>query len=146
MGRLNELPQEEGASLGIGITLLLLAAVFAPWCRAGKNQSAGTRRWKVSSVGLAAWVAGLFFMLKMGSEADAEIDASLLSAGHDSSSDVAGTGPSGAPRRLADSGGAGFPECCALPHVDAVTPALAGPDRIRMAVPSVIPKVRSRGG
>jgi hypothetical protein len=69
LGRLNELPQEEGASLGMGITLLLLTAGFAPWCRAGKNQSAETRRWKISSVGLAAWVAGLFFMLKMGSEA-----------------------------------------------------------------------------
>jgi hypothetical protein len=71
---LNELPQEEGASLGIGITMLLLAAVVAPWCRTGKkNQSPGTRRWKVSSVGPAAWVAGLFFMLKMGSEADARL-------------------------------------------------------------------------
>jgi hypothetical protein len=70
---LNELPQEEAASLGIGITLLLLAAVVAPWCQAGKNQPAGTRRWKFSSVGLAAWVASLFFMLKMGSEADARL-------------------------------------------------------------------------
>jgi hypothetical protein len=70
---LNELPQEEAASLGIGITLLLLAAVVAPWCQAGKNQPAGIRRWKLSSVGLAAWVAGLFFMLKMGSEADARL-------------------------------------------------------------------------
>ncbi len=70
---LNELPQEEAASLGIGITLLLLAAVVAPWCQAGKNQPAGIRRWKFSSVGLAAWVAGLFFMLKMGSEADARL-------------------------------------------------------------------------
>jgi hypothetical protein len=71
--RLNELPQEEAASLGIGITLLLLAAVIAPWCQAGKNQPAGIRRWKLSSVGLAAWVASLFFMLKMGSEADARL-------------------------------------------------------------------------
>jgi hypothetical protein len=69
MGRLNELPQEEGASLGMGITLLLLTAVFASWCRAGKNQSAGTRKWKISPIGLAAWVASFFFMLKMGSEA-----------------------------------------------------------------------------
>jgi hypothetical protein len=70
---LNELPQEEASSLGLGITLLLLAAIFAPWCRAGKIQPAGTGRWKFSSVGLAAWVASLFFMLKMGSEADARI-------------------------------------------------------------------------
>ena len=73
MNHLNELPQEEGASLGIGITLLLLAAVVAPWYWASKNQPAGIRRWKLSSVGLAAWVAGLFFMLKMGSEADARL-------------------------------------------------------------------------
>jgi hypothetical protein len=69
MGRLNELPQEEGASLGMGITLLLLGAVVTPWCRAGKNQSVGTRKWTLSFVGLAAWVASLFFMFKMGSEA-----------------------------------------------------------------------------
>jgi hypothetical protein len=69
MGRLNELPQEEGASLGMGITLLLLAAAFAPWYQAAKKQSAGTRKWKISTVGLTAWVASLCFMLKMGSEA-----------------------------------------------------------------------------
>ena len=73
MIHLNELPQEEAASLGIGITLLLLAAVVVPCWPAGKNQSAGARRWKLSSVGLAAWVAGLVFMLKMGSEADARL-------------------------------------------------------------------------
>ena len=73
MGGLNELPQEEGASLGLGITLLLLVAAVAPWCRAGKYQPAGIRRWKLSSVGLAIWGASLFFMLKMGSEADARI-------------------------------------------------------------------------
>ena len=74
MGRLNELPQEEGASLGLGITLLLLAVVFiTPWQRAGKNQFAGTRKWKISSIGLVAWVASLFFMLKMGSEASARL-------------------------------------------------------------------------
>ena len=73
MESLNELPQEEGASLGIGITLLLLAAATAPWGRARKNQPAGNRSLKFSSVGLAAWVASLFFMLKMGSEADARL-------------------------------------------------------------------------
>jgi hypothetical protein len=73
MNHLNELPQEEAASLGMGIALLLLAAAVAPWCQAGKNQPAGTRRWKLSSVGLAAWIAGLVFMLKMGSEADARL-------------------------------------------------------------------------
>jgi len=73
MVRLGELPQEEGASLGIGITMLLLAAAVAPWCRAGKNQSAGVRRWEISSIGTAAWVASLFFMLKMGSEAGARL-------------------------------------------------------------------------
>ena len=68
-GSLAELPQEEGASLGIGITLLLLIAVCAPLCRGGKNKSPQTREWKISSVGLAAWVAGLVFMAKLGSEA-----------------------------------------------------------------------------
>ncbi len=78
----NELPQEEGASLGIGITLLLLTAAVAPWCRAGKkNQSAGMRKWKISSIGLAAWVASLVFMLKMGSEASARLMLPYYSLG-----------------------------------------------------------------
>ena len=73
MTHLNELPQEEAASLGIGITLLLFTAAVAPWCQAKKRQSTGTRKWNPTAIGLAAWVAALVFMLKMGSEADARL-------------------------------------------------------------------------
>jgi hypothetical protein len=69
MGNLNELPQEEGASLGIGITVLLLTAIFVPWVREDKNQFTGTRKWTISYLGLAAWLAALAYMAKMGSEA-----------------------------------------------------------------------------
>jgi hypothetical protein len=68
--RLNELPAEEGAGLGLGVTLPLCLVLLAT--------AAGFRRWQFSnialggwlfSVGLAAWVAFLFYLLKMGSEA-----------------------------------------------------------------------------
>lgn len=70
---LNELPQEEAAALGLGVTLLLLIALGAA---AGGLGWAGTQRSLLpllSPVGLAAWGAALFFMLKMGSEADARL-------------------------------------------------------------------------
>ena len=70
---LNELPQEEAAALGLGITLLLLVAIgmaVGGWRWAGSYSG-----WLalISPVGLAAWGAALFFMLKMGSEADARL-------------------------------------------------------------------------
>ena len=69
LNHLNELPQEETAGLGLGVTLLLLAALAA---------AIGVSTWKrslpkMSSVGLAAWISILFFMLKMGSEATARL-------------------------------------------------------------------------
>jgi hypothetical protein len=70
---LNELPQEEAAALGLGVTLLLLTAIGATVCGLGR---AGSRRGAMaalSPVGLAAWVSAFFFMLKMGSEADARL-------------------------------------------------------------------------
>ena len=69
MTRLNELPQEEGAALGLGVTLLLLTAIVTAVCGLGQ----GSRMALMSPVGLAAWVSALFFMLKMGSEADARL-------------------------------------------------------------------------
>jgi len=68
--RLNELPQEESAALGLGITLLLLTAVGAAACGMGRAGSKQGMMAMLSPVGLAAWASGLFFMLKMGSEAD----------------------------------------------------------------------------
>jgi hypothetical protein len=68
-GSLNDLAQEEAAGLGLGITLLLLVATgwaSLKWRRSFSNL-------RISAVGLAAWISVLFFMLKMGSEADARL-------------------------------------------------------------------------
>jgi hypothetical protein len=70
---LNELPQEEASALGLGVTLLLLTAIGAAvlgFGRAGSNRGMMTA---FPPVALAAWVAAFFFMLKMGSEADARL-------------------------------------------------------------------------
>jgi hypothetical protein len=70
---LNELPQEEAAALGLGVTLLLLTAIGAAvfgFGRAGANRGMMTA---FPPVALAAWVAAFFFVLKMGSEADARL-------------------------------------------------------------------------
>jgi len=70
---LNELPQEEAAALGLGITMLLLTAIGAAVCGLGRAGSKRGLMAGLSPVGLAAWVSALFFMLKMGSEADARL-------------------------------------------------------------------------
>lgn len=70
---LNELPQEESSGLGLGITLLLLIAVGAAIGQSRsehRSRSIGPPAWWI---GLGAWVALLFFMAKMGSEADPRI-------------------------------------------------------------------------
>lgn len=69
LNRLNELPQEEGAGLGLGVTLLLLAGVIATVCGAGRGLSTAKMLSPGMQVGLAAWVAVLFYLLKIGSEA-----------------------------------------------------------------------------
>lgn len=67
----NELPQEETSGIGIGITLLLLAAIVAiTFQRGRKLQNAPSQIWPMH---LTAWIATLFFMMKMGSEADARL-------------------------------------------------------------------------
>jgi hypothetical protein len=70
MTHLNELPQEEAAALGLGVTLLLLTAIGATVCGMGRTGSKQSVMALMSPVGLAAWVSALVFMLKMGSEAD----------------------------------------------------------------------------
>jgi len=70
---LNELPQEEGAALGLGVTLLLLVVIGAAAFGLGWPGSKRGLMLSMSPVGLAAWVSSLFFMLKTGSEADARL-------------------------------------------------------------------------
>jgi len=69
----NELPQEEGSALGLGITLLLLMAIGAAAFGLARGGTKRSMMVAMTPVGLAAWVAALFFMLKMGSEADARL-------------------------------------------------------------------------
>jgi hypothetical protein len=70
MAHLKELPQEEAAALGLGVTLLLLVSIGAAACGLGRAGSNRSMMAAVPPVCLAAWVSGLFFMIKMGSEAD----------------------------------------------------------------------------
>lgn len=68
-GSLNDLPQEESAGLGLGITLVLLVVAGLAIWKWRRNFS----NLRMTAVGLAAWGAVLFFMFKMGSEADARL-------------------------------------------------------------------------
>jgi hypothetical protein len=69
LNSLNELPQEETAGLGLGVTLLVLVTIVSAMCEFPRKNLFP----KTSLVGLAAWIAILFFMLKMGSEATARL-------------------------------------------------------------------------
>ncbi|MEI6197975.1 MAG: hypothetical protein WCS42_26980, partial [Verrucomicrobiota bacterium] len=70
---LNELPQEESAGLGLGVTLLLVAVIGTAMFGLIWNHSAHRSLPKFSPVGLAACVAILFYMAKMGSESSARL-------------------------------------------------------------------------
>jgi hypothetical protein len=62
-----EMPQEEGAGLGLGITILLGAVFFTKRaCRGAAGQSHARPG---MFIGLMAWVALLIYMSKIGSEA-----------------------------------------------------------------------------
>jgi hypothetical protein len=68
-GKLIELPGEEGAGLGLGITLpLLLSLLVAGW-GFKRREFIYRARSLLTPVALAAWVSALVFMAKMGSEA-----------------------------------------------------------------------------
>ena len=67
--KLNELPVEEGAGLGLGVTLPLVLALGAALAGAGWVGSKKSWRSLWPPVALGAWIAVLFYMAKMGSEA-----------------------------------------------------------------------------
>ena len=71
--QLNELPQEEGAGLGLGVTLLLLSGAVAAAGSAGRNSSKAKIVMPGLLVGFAAWAAALFYMMTMGSETAARL-------------------------------------------------------------------------
>lgn len=72
---LNELPQEEAASLGIAVSCLLAMALSAQVAfRRKPGLWLPRRSWRSGVwVGVAACVSGFVFMAKMGSEADARL-------------------------------------------------------------------------
>ena len=67
--KLNELPGEEAAGLGLGLTLPLLAVGGAALCGLGWSGRRKNLFALLPPVALAAWVSLLFYLLKMGSEA-----------------------------------------------------------------------------
>lgn len=71
LGRLSELPMEEGAGLGLGITAALLAALAATAAGLGGLGTCGKfwfrKLWPATA--LAVWAAVGVYLLKMGSEA-----------------------------------------------------------------------------
>ncbi|HXR04793.1 MAG TPA: hypothetical protein VN836_08815 [Verrucomicrobiae bacterium] len=73
LNHLNELPQEETAGLGLGITMLLALSVGAAVCGFGRTASNRSLASLMPLVGLGAWMSFLFYMFKMGSEATARL-------------------------------------------------------------------------
>ena len=68
LNTLNEIPGEEAAGLGLGLTLLLLASLGATMIKTDWRGIVGKVLILFPPVVLAAWVATGFFLLKMGSE------------------------------------------------------------------------------
>jgi F0F1-type ATP synthase assembly protein I len=73
LNHLNELPQEEAAGLGLGVTMLLLAVMVAAAVGFFRAEPKCSVSALMPMVVLGAWVAVLFYMLKMGSEATARL-------------------------------------------------------------------------
>jgi len=67
--KLNEIPGEENAGLGLGITLPLLIVLVVSVCRFRLPGSLAKVSRVLPPVALAAWLALLVFMAKIGSEA-----------------------------------------------------------------------------
>jgi len=67
--RLGELPSEEGAALGLGVGLPLSLTLMASVFFRRKNIPFRPSFRIIFSAGFAAWVAFIFFLTKMGSEA-----------------------------------------------------------------------------
>jgi len=68
---LSELPSEEGAGLGLGITCLLLLSIVGALFFGG-----GIRSYLALLIGICCWLSLLVYMAKMGSECTARLVAS----------------------------------------------------------------------
>ena len=69
LNKINELPGEESASLGLGVTLPLLIVLSISLAKFRVTWQLKVFADPVPPVALATWVAILFYLLKMGSEA-----------------------------------------------------------------------------
>jgi hypothetical protein len=72
LAKLGEVPGEEGSGLGLGIIFLLFVGAVGAGIGWGRIAAAPRPHFR-SLVWLAAWVAGLVYMAKMGSEATARL-------------------------------------------------------------------------
>ncbi len=72
-----ELPQEESAGMGIGITLIALISVGAAWRFRRHNQARSTLppRPRGLIIGVLTWIALLVYMSKLGSESTSRLIA-----------------------------------------------------------------------
>lgn len=75
LGQFSELPGEESAGLGFGVSITFLILVVAAFARFGRADEGRPRFKKLmgTAVGLAAGIAFLFYLMKMGSEATARL-------------------------------------------------------------------------
>jgi len=72
-----ELPQEESAGVGIGITMMVIVSIIAAWRFRGQirvHSNAMARR-QGMMIGVLTWVALLVFMSKLGSESTSRLIA-----------------------------------------------------------------------
>jgi hypothetical protein len=72
-----EMPQEESAGLGVGVTLLALISIVAGWrfWRRHPSSPIEPRRWQGLVLGGLTWVALMAFMAKLGSESTSRLVA-----------------------------------------------------------------------
>ena len=73
LSNFNELPAEEGAALGLGVSLPLLLVVIVALCGFSRAGLMKKLRSLLPPVVFGAWIAAFFFMAKLGSEAGSRL-------------------------------------------------------------------------